>query len=64
VSFWNARSFRYYTNAAYRKFVPAIDARFQVLRVADVKGWEDLPYVSAQLMAIKDGPRIHGELLI
>jgi len=68
VSFWNYRSFRYYTDLAYRKFLAAAKCRFQVLRVADVKGWEGMPYVSAQLMAVKDHPapgrRYHGELLV
>ena len=66
ISFWNKRSFRYYTEAAVRRYIePECVARFQVVKLVDVHLWEGIPYVQAQLLAIKDGGiRYHGELLI
>lgn len=66
VSFWNARSFRYYTEASMRRYLePECRCRFQVVRVQDVRMWDNLPYVQAHLLAVKDGGiRYHGELLI
>lgn len=65
ISFWNYRSFRYYTEGAYAKFVPDYKGRFQAIKLRDVKMWDDLPYVSAHLIAVKqDKPRYYGDLLI
>lgn len=65
VSFWNSRSFRYYTQGAFKKFVHGYDGRFQVICQRDLKMWDDLPYVLAHLVAVKqDFPRYYGELLI
>jgi hypothetical protein len=65
ISFWNRRSFRYYTEGAFRKFVPDAVCRFQQIKLRDVRMWDDLPYVSAHLVAVKsDQPRFYGELLI
>lgn len=66
ISFWNKRSFRYYTEGWMRKYLePECVARFQVVRLEDVSLWEGIPYVQAQLLAIKDGGvRYHGELKI
>ncbi len=69
VSFWNSNSFWYYTNASLQKYVPAIKARFQVARIRNVflSDWHKLhqiPYVEAQLIALKDGYRPMGEVLI
>ena len=65
VSFWNIRSFRYYTEANMRRYIePECNVRFQVVKLVNVVMWGSVPYVHAQLLAIKDGPRYHGELLI
>src|SRR5437899_7699487 len=65
VSLWNRRSFRYYTEQQFSKYVPDVSCRFQVLKLKDIRMWDDLPYVSAHLIAVKqDEPRFYGELLI
>lgn len=66
VSFWNSRSFRYYTDRQYSRFIPGSKCRFQQIKLRDIKMWdEQLPYVSAHLVAVKeDKPRFYGELLI
>jgi SAM-dependent methyltransferase len=64
VSFWNYRSFRYYTQGVFRKFIPSYVGRFQQIKLRDIRMWDDLPYVSAHLIALKDGPRYYGEVLI
>jgi hypothetical protein len=65
VSYWNARSFRYYTEAVVRAYIePECVCRFQVVKLAEVQHFEGIPYVQAQLQAVHDGPRIHGALLI
>lgn len=64
VSFWNYRSFRYYTEGAFKKFVSGYKGRFQQIKLRDIKMWDNLPYVSAHLIAVKqDSPRYYGELL-
>jgi O-antigen biosynthesis protein len=61
VSFWNDRSFRYYTEAGMRRYIePGCTAKFQAVRVINVEMW-GLPYVRAWLLAIKDGPRLYGD---
>jgi O-antigen biosynthesis protein len=67
VSFWNENSFWYVTDRAYRRYVPEIRARFQVARLATAfpDDWcrrNDIPYVYADLIAVKDGPRQGGLL--
>lgn len=62
VSFWNYRSFRYYTEGVFRKFIPAYKGRFQQIKLRDIKMWDNLPYVSAHLIALKDGPRYYGDV--
>jgi len=64
VSFWNYRSFRYYTQGVFRRFIPSYVGRFQQIKLRDIRMWDDLPYVSAHLIALKDGPRYYGEVLI
>jgi glycosyltransferase involved in cell wall biosynthesis len=65
VSFWNKRSFRYYTEAGMRKYLePACRCRFQVMKLENAVMWDNVPYVQAHLIALKDGPRFHGECLI
>jgi O-antigen biosynthesis protein len=60
-SYWNARSFRYYTEPAMRRFIePVCRCRFQALRVVNGRLHDGLPYVFAHLLAVKDGDRIHG----
>jgi O-antigen biosynthesis protein len=60
VSFWNIESFWYYTKRAQRQFVePECKARFQVLRVHDIKV-DGILYTEAHLIALHDGPRFHG----
>jgi SAM-dependent methyltransferase len=63
VSFWNYRSFRYYTNSDFKRFIPAFKGRFQQIKLRNLKMWDDIPYVSAHLVALKDGPRFYGEVL-
>jgi len=67
VSFWNENSFWYYTDANYAKYVPEITARFQVSRLETLypSEWHEqhrISYVIANLVAIKDGPRLPGGL--
>jgi len=69
VAFWNENSFWYYTDANFSKYVPDIACRFQSSRMVTIypSEWAQhhkIPYVNANLVAIKDGPRIAGELLI
>jgi hypothetical protein len=64
VSFWNKRSFRYYTEPKVRSYIePMATCRFQKIKVEDTTIF-GLPYVSAHLVAIKDKkPRFYGEML-
>lgn len=66
VSFWNKRSFRYYTEADMRAYLePECVCRFQPIKLVDVHLWDGIPYVQAQLLAVKnDDFRYHGSLLI
>jgi O-antigen biosynthesis protein len=69
VAFYNENSFWYFTDREYAKFVPAIRCRFQVSRLVTYfpSPWHEnnrIPYVCANLIAIKDGPRQGGILTI
>ena len=69
VAFYNENSFWYYTDRQYAAFVPQIRCRFQVSRLSTYfpSDWHrehDIPYVGANLIAIKEGPRQGGHLLI
>ena len=66
VSFWNKRSFRYYTESNMKAYLePELQARFQIVKLIDIDMWDEgIPYVQAQLLAVKDGMRYHGELNI
>ena len=69
VSYWNENSFWYYTNRDFAQYVPEIQCRFQASRLVSYfpGDWHrqyNIPYVRADLIAIKDGPRQGGELLI
>lgn len=64
-SFWNWRSFRYYTEKAMQKRVPGLHCRFQKVKCDTVKTPEGVEYVVAHLVAVKEEtPRFYGELLI
>ncbi len=70
VAFYNENSFWYYTERQYRNFVPEIKAAFQVSRLVTYfpTEWHEqhrIPYVTANLIALKDAtPRNGGQLLI
>jgi glycosyltransferase involved in cell wall biosynthesis len=66
VAYWNENSFWYFTNEQYAKFVPEITCKFQTSRITTnyPSKWHeqnDISYVNANLVAIKNGPRIAGE---
>jgi glycosyltransferase involved in cell wall biosynthesis len=63
VSFWNENSFWYYTKKQFNDFIDC-PVRFQVLRLGTLERQDNLPYVFADLIAIKDGQRFHGALEI
>lgn len=68
VAFYNENSFMYLTQAALRPTIPALTARLQVSHLqtyypSAVHEELDIPYVKANLIAIKDGPRQGGPLL-
>lgn len=67
VSYWNENSFWYYTDHQYAKYVPEIICRFQVSRLVSLfpSDWHrenSIPYVRANLVAVKNGPRLPGLL--
>ncbi len=67
-SFWNRLSFRYYTDKQFARYLPGLEARFQVSRIIEwfPSDWhraENVPYVEAHLLAVKDGNRPMGEVL-
>jgi glycosyltransferase involved in cell wall biosynthesis len=69
VAFYNENSFWYYTNAEYAKFIREIACRFQVSRLvtyfpSDWHQANQISYVSANLIAVKDDARNGGRLLI
>jgi len=66
VAFWNENSFWYFTDENYARFVPEITARFKVSKLETYypNDWHErhkISYVCANLVAIKDGPRIAGK---
>lgn len=69
VSFWNENNFWYYTDRGYAQYVDGIKCRFQKMRVETYfpTGFHrkhDIPYVYADLAAIKDNSRRPGQVLI
>ena len=69
VSFYNENSFWYFTRRSYSNFVPELKCRFQSSRLLTFypDEWHEqnlIAYVNANLVAVKDGPRLAGELLI
>ena len=68
VAFYNENSFWYFTDANYSRFVPEIKCRFQASRLVTYfpSEWHqkhNIPYVSANLIAIKDDALRNGGLL-
>ncbi|MCK9897981.1 glycosyltransferase [Frankia sp. AgB32] len=69
LAYYNENSFWYYTDDQYRTFVPEIRARFQSSRLVTYfpSEWHaenNIPYVAANLIAVKDGAdRCGGPLL-
>jgi glycosyltransferase involved in cell wall biosynthesis len=68
VAFYNENSFMYLTQATLRPTIPTLNARFQVSHLttyypSQVHEDIDIPYVKANLLAIKDGPRQGGPLM-
>lgn len=68
VAFYNQNSFWYYTDENYRRFVPELTARFQTSRLvtyfpSDWHKANEIPYVAANLIAVKDDAPREGGLL-
>jgi hypothetical protein len=68
VAFYNENSFWYLTQAQLRPSLPELTARFQVshLSTSFPSDWHrevNIPYVVANLLAVKDGPRQGGPVL-
>jgi SAM-dependent methyltransferase len=64
-SFYNENAFWYFTDAHYAHYVPEIACRFQVSRLATYhpSPWHEehqVPYVQANLIAVKDGGHRNG----
>ncbi|MFJ9867872.1 methyltransferase domain-containing protein [Streptomyces sp. NPDC101165] len=69
VAYYNENSFWYYTDNQYRAFVPEIEARFQRSRLVTYYPTEwhstnNISYVQANLIAVKDGAERCGGLLM
>ena len=60
ISFWNENSFWYYTRADKAQYVPEIECRFDISRLATVDCPDQIKYVQANLTAIHEGPRQFG----
>jgi len=66
VSFWNKNSFLYYTRKEQASYVPEITCRFQTAHIEEPfypNKWaeqKNIPYVCADLIAIKNGIRLPG----
>jgi glycosyltransferase involved in cell wall biosynthesis len=68
VALYNENSFWYLTQAARRASIPDLRARLQVGYVgtifpSDFYRDADIPFVEANLLVVKDGPRLGGPLL-
>ena len=73
-SYWVGNSFRYVTNRNYAKYIGNKDIRFQAMRLHEDEPYEladgkvrqvgRIPYVTADLVALKDGYSGPGEVLI
>jgi glycosyltransferase involved in cell wall biosynthesis len=67
IAYYNENSFWYYTDANLQRYAPEITARFQVSRLVTTfpSEWHQqhtIPYVTANMVALKDGPRQGGIL--
>ncbi|MWB97118.1 glycosyltransferase [Agromyces seonyuensis] len=65
VAFYNENSFWYYSDENYTRYVPEIEARFQVSRLhthfpTEWHRQTDIPYVVAHLLALKPGAPPNG----
>jgi hypothetical protein len=68
VAFYNENSFAYLTEARLRPTIPTLTSRWQIGRLlttfpSDYHRERDIPYVRADLLAIKQGSRQGGPLL-
>ena len=68
IAFYNENSFWYVTQVQHKASVPDLHARFMVSHVRTYfpTAWHEqtsIPYVQANLIAVKDGPRQGGPLL-
>lgn len=66
VSYWNDLSFRYYTQEHFAKYIQGFTGKFQLVRLINwfPTPWHrmnNVPYVEAQLIAIKPGYKPYGE---
>lgn len=69
VSFWNKLSFRYYTDKRFSRYLHDYRGRFQVVRVIEwfPSEWHrenNVPYIEANLIALKPGYEPMGDVLI
>jgi SAM-dependent methyltransferase len=67
VAGYNQNSFWYYTDVAYQRYTPDVKARFQASRLVTTfpSEWHQanlIPYTTANLIALKGGPRQGGLL--
>lgn len=68
TAFYNENSFMYFTQSGLHDVIPELTARLQVSHLRTFYPTEghvelQIPYVQANLLAIKDGPRQGGPLL-
>lgn len=68
-SFWSPNNFWYYTDRRYSRYVPKVRCRFQAVRCetrypSEWHRQNHIPYVVADLMAVKGSGRVPGRVLI
>lgn len=66
-SYWSSNNWWYFTRREFQRYLPEIRCRFQAVRLMNhyPSDWHRLhliPYVTADLMAVKDGQRVPGPL--
>lgn len=69
VSYWVKNSFKYVTNSEFAKYINNTKVRFQAMRLVesfpnDYCKEENIPYVTADLVCLKDGYTGPGQVLI
>jgi glycosyltransferase involved in cell wall biosynthesis len=69
VSFWSPNNFWYFTNREHAKYVPEISCRFQEVRIwveypDDWHRQVHIPYLFADVMAVKSDKLVPGGMLI